>query len=86
MDYWCWYYPCYGGGGYCYPYPGDGYDFTVGTVIVLMVDRESYDPDTKSASLLWSATLGGLIKGLTTETELLNNVDKAFSQSPYLTK
>ena len=86
QDYWCWYYPCYPGGGYCYPYPGNGYTYTVGTVVLLMVDRQTYNPASNSASLLWSATLGGLISGLTSSTELLNNVDQAFAQSPYLTK
>ena len=85
-DYWCWYYPCYSGGGYCYPYSGYNYEYEVGTVIVLMVDREKYDSASKPPALMWTATLGGLIEGFTSSEELLNNVDQAFTQSPYLTK
>jgi len=86
QDYWCWYYPCYPGGAWCYPYPGSGYNYTVGTVVVLMVDRATYNPESKSASVVWTATLGGVINGLTSSSELLKNIDTAFAQSPYLTK
>lgn len=85
-DYWCWYYPCYPGGGWCYPAPGSGYTYTVGTIVVLMLDRESIDPDAGTGKVLWTATLGGLLKGSITLNTILTNVDQAFLQSPYLSR
>ena len=82
--YWGWYYPGYP--GYCYPYSGYAYDYKVGTVILLMVDGKNSSPGPNNASLMWTAVLGGLIEGFTTIQELLDNVDTAFTQSPYLTK
>lgn len=82
--YWGWYYPGYP--GYCYPYSGYAYEYKVGTVILFMVDGKNSSPGAGNAPLMWNATLGGLIEGFTTSQELLDNVDKAFTQSPYLTK
>lgn len=78
-DGWGWYYPWYGGG---YDY---SYTFTTGTVIMYMTDPSQGDESSQTLPLVWSGVLNGAAGQTTpTNTLIVNGINQAFSQSPYL--
>lgn len=81
-NYWCWYYPYYCGGGWYYPYyPVTTY--TTGTLVMTLVDPNAESTD-GSKRVSWSAAINGLLSGTYDVNRVLNGVDQAFAQSPYL--
>jgi Domain of unknown function (DUF4136) len=85
-DEWCWYWPCYPSGGWCYSSGGYASEYTVGTMVALMIDRASFDEVDESATVVWTFALGGNVLETTTIREVLINIDQAFVQSPYLSR
>jgi hypothetical protein len=80
----CWYYPCYGWGWYWPPYVGTT-SYDAGTYFMVMADANQITPS-DSTQGVW----GGVVNGVLTSSSasdyqrLLNGIDQAFSQSPYL--
>jgi hypothetical protein len=83
--YWCyWYgyppawgwYPYYPGGGYSYSY-------SVGTILIMMFDRDDADA-TEPTAPIWSAALNGLANQSSGGQRISNGIDQAFAQSQYL--
>ena len=90
--YWGWWggwYPGWGwGGGY---YPGWGYpcctsvsSFTVGTLVMDILDPGSIDHVLKTMDSSWVGAINGLASGSNIESRIITSIDKAFDQSPYL--
>ena len=80
-DYW------YGGGyGYYYPYYPTVTSYTVGSLIVDMVDLKNANPITQEISICWTAYIRGLLTGYHTTGEITTSIDQAFVQTPQLTK
>ncbi len=71
-----WYYPYY---GWCYPVY---YTYDIGTLLIAMIEP------TESKNALWVAALNGILEdtnsGIT--SRVLDGIDQAFAQSPYLNK
>jgi hypothetical protein len=80
----CWYYPCWGWGWYWPPYVGTT-SYDAGTYFMVMADANQITPS-DSTQGVW----GGVVNGVLTSSagsdyqRLLNGIDQAFSQSPYL--
>ena len=74
--YWSYWYPYY---GWCYP---TYYTYTTGTILIVMANPNKSGDDKG----VWIAGLNGVLSGSTSNTSsrLNNNIDQAFSQSPYL--
>lgn len=73
--YW-WYYP---------PYYNYSYSYTTGTLAILMVDLKLKEAD--RIPLQWSAVSNGLLNtAQNTTSRITQNINQAFSQSPYLKK
>lgn len=92
-DYWGWwgYWPPYYGPGWGGYYPWGSvlmYSYTTGTLIISMIDVESYDPDEEEATIRWNASINGVLEG--SDQYILNRIERginqAFSQSAYLKK
>ncbi len=86
-------YPWWGGGGYYPYYPGYWYgyvpyyySFSVGTVIIEMVDYESVDEENETFDIVWVAAIDGLLRDskATNQQVVRDQIDKAFDNSPYL--
>lgn len=62
------------------------YAFQAGTFITVMLDlRAPRDGDTnKHVPLLWASAVDGLVNGSSTTSRVLDGIDQAFAQSPYL--
>jgi len=78
---------CYPWGyGWWYPYPGYCYPvvytYSTGTLLIVMADRQSQG----STDALWVAGINGLLEDTSSgiATRLVNNINQAFKQSPYL--
>jgi hypothetical protein len=88
-SYWGWYYPGYNPGwGWYYPgwyYPPYVTGYRSGSIFIQMVDNIDA-ADGENIPVIWSCIVNGLAEGstadITTRTQI--NIDKAFSQSPYL--
>jgi hypothetical protein len=75
--YWGWWYPY---PGYCYPV---AYTYTTGSIVIAMTDPDN----TIVENALWTAAINGLITGsggTDISNRIDNNIDQAFTQSPYL--
>lgn len=74
--YWSYWYPYY---GWCYPVY---YTYDTGTIIIAMIDKSV----TEDRPGLWIATINGLLGDASSELQsrIKQNIDQAFSQSPYL--
>lgn len=88
-NYW-WYYPPYWGyPGYGYSYPWGTYmgSYEEGAVIIDMADLKNIDQTNKTIKAMWAALVGGVLTGninTVISTRLINGIDQAFAQSPYL--
>ncbi|MCD4832593.1 MAG: DUF4136 domain-containing protein [Bacteroidales bacterium] len=85
---WDGYYPYWSGYWYDYywGYIPVAYSFSVGTVILEMVDYHSIDTVNKNLDVVWVAGIDGLLResSKTNEKVLSDQIDKAFYNSPYL--
>jgi len=74
--YWSYWYPYY---GWCYPVY---YTYDTGTIIIAMIDKTT----TEDRPGLWIAAINGLLGDTSAELQsrINQNIDQAFSQSPYL--
>lgn len=74
--YWSYWYPYY---GWCYPVY---YTYDTGTIIIAMIDKSV----TEERPGLWIAAINGLLDDTSAglESRINQNIDQAFSQSPYL--
>ncbi len=93
-DYWGW----YPGWDYWGGYPGYGYgyppcygcatvnEFSTGSVIIDMLDVANADEEIMP--IIWTAGINGLLEGTTSSIErrIVDNIEQAFEQSPYLLK
>jgi len=84
--YWGWYYPYPAGWGWYYPYPVVSYDYTVGTLAILMTDLDSADPNTETYEVSWVAAINGVLDDSTADKQarISRGIAQAFDQSPYL--
>lgn len=87
-----WYpgYPWWGWGGYYPWYPGGGvayYSYTTGTVFIDMVDVERSVTENRPI-IIWNSLINGLVSSYETNNirRVDENIDQAFTQSPYLNK
>ncbi len=95
-DSWGWYsgWGSYGvGPGYGYGYPGYYNPVVVtsykeGSMIIQMVDPNQASPGNKTVPTVWVASFSGLLEG--SQSSILDrirgSIQRAFTQSPYLTK
>jgi len=72
--------------GWWYPYPGMCYPvvytYSTGTLLFAMTDPQNQS----SSDAMWVAGINGILEDTSTgiATRLNNNIDQAFTQSPYL--
>lgn len=80
------YWPPYYGPGYGYYYPwAVTYDYSVGTLIVTMIDLKSNQAmQTDSVSVVWMGAINGLAGGSNIQARITSGIDQMFIQSPYL--
>ena len=83
---WDWWYP-----GYprypSYPwYPGYVSSYSTGTLMIEMLDTETYDPEDHTADMLWMGVVDGLLSSnkTNTRTRLEKQINQLFEQSDYL--
>jgi len=71
-----WYYPYY---GWCYPVY---YTYDIGTLLIVMIDPN------ESKNALWVAAMNGILEDTNAGIldRVLDGIDQAFTQSPYLYK
>jgi len=64
------------------------YIYSVGTVLITMLDLRAQDTNTRTISLLWAGILDGILpSGANAENQtprIIDGIDQAFAQSPYL--
>jgi hypothetical protein len=86
--YWGWYYPYPPGFGWgYYPWYGGGgtvYTYRTGTVFMQMIDHAAADSTLEKVPTIWIGALNGLVEGDAVEERILDGIDQAFDQSPYL--
>jgi len=84
--YWGWYYPYPGGWGWYYPYPVVSYNYTIGTLVILLTDPDSANPNTETYEVPWVAAINGVLDDAVTDKQsrISRGITQAFDQSPYL--
>ena len=86
--YWGWYpyWPYEYDSGYGYDYPwGVNYNYTIGTVIVTMIDlRSQHVIQADSVKVVWMGAINGLVEGSNINNRIQKGIDQMFIQSPYL--
>jgi hypothetical protein len=60
------------------------YSFQAGTLLVTMLEVSAPRDETKRIPLLWAAALDGVIGDDSTIPRVIDGIDQAFEQSPYL--
>jgi hypothetical protein len=88
-SYWYYYPPYWGYPGYGYSYPWSTYmgSYEEGALIFDMADLKNINHQSQNINAIWSALCGGILTGSSSSTiskRLINGVDQAFAQSPYL--
>lgn len=83
-SYWWGYYPPYWGWYPYYPAYGVSYDYSIGTVFILMMDPHKTATDDKPAPPIWVAGCNGLADKSTNAKRINSGIDQAFAQSKYL--
>ncbi|MCZ6766294.1 MAG: DUF4136 domain-containing protein [bacterium] len=83
----------YGAGwGVGYPWAPSGiyytqtYSYTVGTLLIEMLDLKNPDTQNMEVNALWVGALNGLMSGTNSEQRISDGIVQAFIQSPYLNK
>lgn len=86
--YWGWYYPYPPGWGWgYYPWYGGGgtvYTYRTGTVLMDMIDPTAADSTLEKVPTIWIGALNGLLEGNAVEERVIEGINQAFAQSPYL--
>jgi hypothetical protein len=70
-----WYYP---------PYYGGSVTYEVGTLMLFLVDPDAYDPEQDAIGVVWAGAVRGLLTSNPTSVRVIDGIDQAFTQSPYL--
>ena len=70
-----WYYP---------PYYGGSVTYEVGTLMLFLVDPEALDAELDAIGVVWAGAVRGLLTDTPTPTRVVDGIDQAFTQSPYL--
>jgi hypothetical protein len=92
-DYWGWYGGWYGGWYPGYPwypsypwYPGYVSSYSTGTLMVEMMDVQSYDPEDETVEAVWMGVVDGILTGSSSNTKarLEKQINQLFVQSEYL--
>ncbi|HSG67294.1 MAG TPA: DUF4136 domain-containing protein [Bacteroidales bacterium] len=88
-NYWYYYPPYWGWPGYGYYYPWGTYmgSYEEGAVIIDMANLKAIDHTNKRINAIWAALVGGVLSGdkkTVISSRLINGIDQAFKQSPYL--
>jgi uncharacterized protein DUF4136 len=82
-DYWCTYYGWwYGAWGCYYPPYWYTYEFDVGAILIGMADNREIQNN--RAPLIWAAGATGLMNTGATLQRIIDAIDQAFTQSPYI--
>ncbi len=80
-----WYGPGYGGWGWYYPPYYTVSSTTTGTLFITMADPNVKDDSPINQSqTAWLVVANGLLVGNFVESRVINSIDQAFDQSPYL--
>lgn len=86
-SYWGWYYPYPPSWGWgWYPWYGGGstvYTYRVGTLFIQMLDPARADSTLEKVPTVWVGALNGIADGAV-EQRIVDGIDQAFEQSPYL--
>jgi Domain of unknown function (DUF4136) len=85
--YWGWYYPYPPNWGWgWYPWYGSGtlYTYRSGTVFMQLRDPERADSTEQKVPTVWVGALNGLVEDDDVEQRIVDGIDQAFAQSPYL--
>ncbi len=86
--YWGWYYPYPPDWGWgWYPWYGGGatiYTYRTGTVFMQMLDPARADSTQEKIPTVWVGALNGLVEGSQVEERIIDGINQAFAQSPYL--
>ena len=85
--YWGWYpyWPGYGPGwGVGYPPVSVTYVYTTGTLLLTMLDVKNADFTNKQIPVLWLGAVNGVLTGNAQVARVIEGIDQAFAQSPYL--
>jgi len=84
--YWGWYYPYPDGWSWYYPYPVVSYNYTIGTLVILMTDLDSANPNTETYEVPWVAAINGVLDDdiADKQSRISRGIARAFDQSPYL--
>jgi hypothetical protein len=91
VEYWPPYWGWYPGWGY----PGYGwgwgwanvYSYTTGTILAAMLDLRNVDTTNQTVPVIWLGALNGVINAPSNaEARIVEGLDQAFEQSPYLRK
>jgi hypothetical protein len=86
--YWGWYTPYPPGYGWgWYPWYGGGstiYTYRTGTVFMQMLDPAAVDSTEAKIPTIWVGALNGLVDGSQVEERIIDGINQAFAQSPYL--
>lgn len=88
-SYWYYYPPYWGYPGYGYSYPWATYmgSYEEGALIFDMADLKNINHQGQNINGMWSALCGGVLTGGSStqvSKRLINGIDQAFAQSPYL--
>jgi len=83
-SYWYGYYPPYWGWYPYYPGYGVSYDYSIGTLFILMIDPSQPVVDDKVPPPIWIAGINGLVDKSTNAKRIENGIKQAFAQSKYL--
>lgn len=85
--YWGWY-PGWGYPGYGWGWGWTSvYQYTTGTLLMAMLDLRDPDMVNETLPVMWLGGLNGVLSSpATAQTRIVNGIDQAFEQSPYLWK
>ncbi len=83
-SYWYGYYPPAWGWYPYYPGYGVTYEYSIGTLFILMMDPTRTTTDDKPAPPIWIAACNGLVDKSTNAKRIASGIDQAFEQSRYL--
>lgn len=83
-SYWWGYYPPYWGWYPYYPGYGVTYEYSIGTLFILMMDPNKPVVDDKVPPPIWIGAINGLVDKSTNAKRIASGIDQAFQQSKYL--
>lgn len=66
-----------------YPVNAVTFQYETGTLLIVMLDLAHGDPTLRRVPILWAAALNGVVE-IATPADVLDGVNQAFVQSPYL--